>query len=92
MDANRGTEGHYEFPGDDDLMSRSPVRVVKAFMEYVDREKLPHDHVDYEIYSALKNDKHHVVTCMGSLILPHGDIPFLLMISPKPNGPRLQNR
>ena len=84
MDASGGQSDVYEFEADDALMEKSPVKVVRAFMEYVDEKQFPKVHVDYELYSALKNKEHGVVTAMGNLILDTGEIPFLLMISEKP--------
>jgi len=38
MDAATGGEGAYDFDGPDNLLSLTPVRVVRAFMEHVDRD------------------------------------------------------
>ncbi|MBP5858980.1 hypothetical protein KAJ83_18315 [Marivibrio halodurans] len=85
MDAASGSEGRYDFEADDDLLDRTPVRVVRAFMEHVDREIFPRVPIDYELNAAFANRDHHrVVTAMGTLI--HDDdapTPFLLMISSK---------
>ena len=83
MDAESGNEGIYEFEAEDGLMETTPVRVVRKFMEYTDRKLITHQHIDYELNAAFKNDKRHVVTAMGSLVLEHEPpIPFLLMIAP----------
>ena len=83
MDAKRGTEGRYEFDGVDDLLAKTPVRVVRAFMEHVDKNIFPESHVDYELNAAMKNSERQVVTAIGSFHLDGGDapIPFLMMIS-----------
>ena len=83
MDANSGQSGSYQFEADKGLMKKSPVKIVRAFMEYVDEKQLPKMHLDYELYSALKNKEHGVVTAMGNLVLDNGELPFLLMISEK---------
>ena len=87
MDSGSG-EGHgadarYEFEASTDLFGHSPITVIKAFMEHVDHVELPAEHVGYELYSALKNDEREVVTGLGTLVLAHGRIPFMVMISPK---------
>ncbi|MCR9256216.1 MAG: hypothetical protein NXI16_08990 [Alphaproteobacteria bacterium] len=87
MDAGVG-EGHgadhrYVFDAPDDLFTKSPITVIKAFMEHVDHVELPDEHVGYELYASLKNEEKQVVTGMGSLTLAHGRIPFMVMISPK---------
>lgn len=86
MDARSGQGGRYTFDGEDGLLKKSPVKVVRAFMEYVDTQELRKEHVDYELYSALKNKDLGVVTAMGNLILDSGEIPFLLMIAEKKDG------
>ncbi|SMF38388.1 hypothetical protein SAMN06265365_102441 [Tistlia consotensis] len=80
--ADTGGEGVYAFDAPDGLLQQTPARVVRHFMERVDRSLLPHEHVDYELNAALKNAEKGVVTAMGSLILERQPpIPFLLMIS-----------
>ena len=83
MDANTGGEGRYSFQGPEDLFARTPVKIIKAFMDHVDKTLLPHEHVEYEINAAFKNNEHKTVTAMGHLILEHPPaIPFMMMISP----------
>ncbi|MDF1750084.1 MAG: hypothetical protein P1V34_14530 [Alphaproteobacteria bacterium] len=85
MDAKSGNEGVYDFEGPEDLMSQTPIRIVRHFMEYVDRDVLPTQHVDYELNAALKNQQRNVVTAMGNLHFDHGEdpAPFMLMIAAK---------
>lgn len=85
IDAETGSDNRYDFEGPDDLLDRTPVRVVRHFMEIVDRELLPKEHIDYELNAAIKNRQLGVVTAMGSMMLERGgEIPFLLMISKRP--------
>lgn len=82
LDADTGGEGVYQFEAPDDLLARTPARVVGQFMAQVDRSLLPHEHVDYELNASMKNAEKGVVTAMGSLILERQPpIPFLLMIA-----------
>jgi hypothetical protein len=84
MDADTGGEGRYGFEGADDLFARTPVQIVRAFMEHVDRDEFPHQHIEYELNAAFKNADKRVVTAMGQLILEHlPPIPFMLMIAPE---------
>ncbi|MGX1307619.1 hypothetical protein AB7M35_002339 [Amorphus suaedae] len=85
IDAETGSDNRYDFEGPDDLLDRTPVRVVRHFMEIVDRDLLPKEHIDYELNAAIKNRQLGVVTAMGSMMLERGgEIPFLLMISKRP--------
>ena len=87
MDAVTGGEGRYQFEAGDKLLKKTPVRVVKTFMEEVAMTKSQHEIEDFEINAAFKNTEHGVVTCMGSLILENGGrLPFLLMVSPASEG------
>ncbi|WP_421855722.1 hypothetical protein [Oricola sp.] len=81
-----GGEGRYDFDYDGDLLARSPVKVVRAFMDVVDKKYLPSEQVDYEINAALKSPSGNTVTAMGSLIHEgDGASPFMMMISKKPS-------
>ena len=85
MDAETGSDNRYEFDGPEDLLDRTPVRVVRHFMEIVDRDLLPKEHIDYELNAAMKNRSIGVVTAMGSMMLERGgETPFMVMISRKP--------
>ncbi len=83
MDANSGNEGVYDFEAPADFMTRTPVRIVRHFMEFIDKDVLPTQHVDYELNAALKNAERGIVTAMGNLHFEHGEdpAPFLLMIA-----------
>jgi len=43
---------------------------------------LADEHVGDELYSTLKNEQQAVVMGLGNLLLDHGQIPFMVMISP----------
>ncbi|MBO6637089.1 MAG: hypothetical protein JJ920_09190 [Roseitalea sp.] len=77
-----GGEGRYDFEASEGLMDKSPVKVLRHFMEIVDRQILPAEHVDYELNAAMKSDNGKVVTGMGIMILDKGaQLPFVAMIS-----------
>jgi hypothetical protein len=83
LDGETGSDGTYDFEWQEGLMNETPVRVVRAFFERVDRAAFPTRHVDYEINAALKNRERGIVTCMGSLHFEGGapPAPFLLMVA-----------
>lgn len=83
MHAERGTEGKYEFTLDGDIATLTPMKVVRQFMEHVDHDLFPKEHVEYECNAAFKSKSKNVVTAIGVLHFPQGEMPFLLMIAPK---------
>lgn len=88
MSANRGTEAKYDFDAGDDLLSRSPVKVLKAFFDNVEGDPIPKGDLEYEINAAFKRETSvgPVVTAMGSLHLQDNDgpaMPFMVMIANK---------
>jgi len=86
MDAADGPDASYEFEADETMFDRPRMELIAKFMEHVDHVELPKEDVGYEIYSAFKNKDLMVVTAMGALRLAHGEIPFMVMISPKTGG------
>lgn len=83
-DASTGADATYSFPGDDDLFSHSPATITRHFMEYVDREVFPRQHVDYELNATFKDDAHGVVVSIGVLKFENGlKAAFMLMLSDK---------
>lgn len=84
MSATRGTEAKYEFEAEADIFEkRTPVQIVKSFAEYVDAVIFPDEMVDFEVNGALKNKELKVVTAIGNLIMPNGQLPFMVWIAEK---------
>lgn len=84
VDAETGGHETYYFESRDDLFKDTPVRITRAFMEYVDRTLFPKQHIDYEINATFKDSEHAVVTTIGVLLFEHdGRLPFMMMITPK---------
>jgi len=78
---DRGGEGSYTFEGDDGLLSKTPVKVMRAFMEYLD-EHAHLGHIEYVVNAAMKNKELGVVTVLGELEFGDAnDQPFMCMIS-----------
>ena len=77
-----GAENTYGFEGPDELFKRSPMTIMRHFMEHVAEHKFI-EHVDYEVYTALKNEAKTVVTVIGDfLYTEESRSPFMCMISP----------
>jgi len=81
MHGKRDSEGTYEFTGPDDLMARTPVKVMRALMDAVDQQAHI-GHIEYAINAAMKSRDGAVVTVLGEFEFPSGDHqPFMCMIS-----------
>lgn len=80
MHGKRNSEGRYSFEGPELLAQASPVRIMCAFMEHL--EKQAHvGHIDYEINAAMKNREAGVVTVLGELHFENRSTqPFICMI------------
>lgn len=81
FDAQTGAQNTYTFSADANLMTQSRMKLIDAFMQYVDHVELPREDIGYEIQTALKNHDLGVVTAAGLLKLANGEIPFMVMIS-----------
>lgn len=46
--SKRGTEGRYDFNAGDNLLQKTPVRIMRTFMDSVERH-LKIGHIDYQI-------------------------------------------
>ena len=88
IDGLSDSEDSFEFDANADLMSDTPVRIVRTFFGYADPTKFRTKHADWELNAAFKNRERGVVTCMGSWHLGGDEppVPFLLLIQPTPQG------
>ena len=86
MDAETGGSQNYEFEGAADLFGKPADDIVGAFVASMSAEGGRPVPLHYELNSAIKKRQKQVVMATGSLIFEHGDIPFLLMISPANRG------
>lgn len=82
MHGNREAYGSYPFEGPEDLLSQSPVKVMKVAMDQIDKEAHV-GHIDYHLFSCLKDKHTGIVTALGDFVF-HGDDtqPFTALISP----------
>jgi hypothetical protein len=79
-----GAEVDHPFEGPDDLMARSPMKVMRFFMEHVADHKFV-EHEDYEVYTAMKDRAGDVVTVTGEFhYTADSRSPFVCMIAAKP--------
>lgn len=84
IDASTPGEDTYEFDARDDLMSDTPVRIVRAFFETVERSLIPVEHIDWEVNAAFKSTEHKVACVMGVLHAKTGaPVPFAVFVGPK---------
>lgn len=82
MHGKHDGEGKYTFDMGDAVLEKSPVRIMRAFMEYID-EHSHLGHLDYEINAAMKNREENVVTVIGEINFSESNRqPFMCMIAP----------
>lgn len=81
MHGDRGGEGTYIFDAQDDLLSHSPMTVLKAAMTWLDAHAGV-GHIDWEVHAALKNKEKRIVTSMGHLVFHETDHqPYVVYIT-----------
>lgn len=83
MDAQRGSEGKYDFELPDQIEKLTPMKVVRLFMEHVDHDLFPKEHVEYECNAAFRSKDRKIVTALGVLHFEHGELPFMMMVAAK---------
>lgn len=84
MHGRRGSEGIHDFEEESDLLSHSPMTVLRRTLEAVEKSE-GIGHIDYEVNAAMKNEENGIVTALGRLIF-HGDDrqPFVAYIALAP--------
>lgn len=83
MDAQTGGQNRYEFTAVPSLLDEPADDAVEALFAYLNAHHYTDHPVRYELNSVMKSGTHRVITGIGSMRLPHGDIPFMVMISEK---------
>ena len=84
MHGSRHGEGTHYFEAADDLLTHSPMTVLRAAFDGMRAEVSAVDigHLDYEIYSALNDKAKGVVSALGALIFEGGQHePFTALVS-----------
>ena len=81
--SDRDAHDTYEFDAKDGLFDESRMKLIHAFMEYVDHVEITEEDIGYEIQAASKDRERRVITAHGYIRLAHGEIPFVLMIKEK---------
>lgn len=89
IDALTPGESTFEFEARDDLMSDTPVRVVRGFFETVPMHVFPVAHTDWEVNAAFKSPDRTVACVMGVLHRKQGaPLPFAVFVSAKAGEPQ----
>ena len=84
MDAVTPGETTVDFQARDDLMSDTPVRIVRAFFESTDAAVIPVRHRDWEVNAALKSPDGDVASVLGVLHrVDEAPVPFAVFVSAK---------
>ena len=83
MDAETGGSANYAFEACVDLLELPVNNLVDAFIEHLDSEGTYPSPMSCQLDSAIVKKDKRIMLATGSLILSRGEIPFLLMISPK---------
>ena len=86
LDAETGGNETYEFQAKADLFGMSSREIVDTFIKHLNSESTYPSPMTYELNSAVKKKTKKIVMATGSLIVAKGEIPFLLVISPKMRG------
>ena len=77
-------ETTYDFDARDDLMSDTPVRIVRSFFDAVDHRLFAVAHRDWEVNAAMKRGTPEVACVMGVLHREDGPpVPFTVFVGPK---------
>ena len=82
MDSESGVSQSYQFEAASDLFRKPADDIVNTFISSLDDYGDSPGPLFYELNSAIKKDEKQVVMATGSLHVEHGEIPFLVMISP----------
>jgi hypothetical protein len=83
MDAETGGNETYTFDAEADLLEMPPPEIIDIFIKHLDREGIYPSPISCQLDFAVKKQDKKVVLATGSLVLTKGEIPFLLMISPR---------
>lgn len=80
--ATRDGQGVHIFEADDDLLTHSPVTVMRTTMAAMEHEGPNIGHIDFQLYSCLKDKDTGVVSALGDLIFNGTQSePFTALIS-----------
>jgi len=82
MHGERGGEGTYTFDIPDAAAAGTPMRIMRAFMEYAEAHT-DIGHIEYEVNAAMKNREHNITTVIGEFLFEgDGRQPFACFIAP----------
>ena len=83
MDAETGGSANYSFEASMDLLDMPASEIIDTFIKHLDSEGTYPSPMSCQLDSAIFKKDKRIMLATGSLILSRGEIPFLLMISPK---------
>ncbi len=83
MDAETGGNETYEFEAKTGLFEMPASDIIDVFIKHLDSEGGYPSPMTYQLDSAVNKMNKKIVLATGSLILARGEVPFLLMISPR---------
>lgn len=83
MDAETGGSANYAFEASMDLLDMPANEIIDTFIKHLDSEGTYPSPMSCQLDSAIVKKDKRIMLATGSLILSRGEIPFLLMISPK---------
>lgn len=83
MDAETGGNASYSFEAPVDLLDLPTPEVIATFIKNLSNVKEYSSLLTFHIEHSVKKHEKKVLLATGSLVLSNGEIPFLLMISPK---------
>lgn len=83
MDAETGGNETYAFDAETDLFEMSPPEIIDIFIKHLESKGLYPSPISCQLDFAVNKTDKKVVLATGSLVLTRGEIPFLLMISPR---------
>lgn len=81
MDAETGGNENYIFESASDLFEKPAGQIIEHFIRHLETTDEHDAPISYTLDSAVKKKDNRFVLATGSLMLPKGEIPFLLMIS-----------
>lgn len=81
IDAETGGNENYAFDAAPGLFEMPAEDIVGCFIRHLETTDTHPTPIRYALDSAVKKKDNRFVLATGSLMLPNGEIPFLLMVS-----------
>jgi hypothetical protein len=85
MGEKSGTDHLCEFEVDDGFFSQPADDIVDRFIDHLHQSHQLPDRNGYELNSAIRSPAQTLVTGLGHLHFSNQEVPFMVMIYPKPD-------